>query len=200
VVVNGSSVAITVLVSQGQGDEAHTPPRNFSHRSSSEWQNGDLMIFAFLERRLDGSQRFRKRKGNRYMKLPTMCKNLLPGLALLLATSAFAANNVNKGSFEVFDPLTVSGHQLAPGQYKLTWDGTSSSVELMILSQGKLVATVLAHLIELSQAERNNATVSHKNDDGSQSLTQIDFAGKKYALSFGNESAATESTLPGGSH
>jgi len=134
------------------------------------------------------------------MKLPTMCKNLLPGLALLLATSAFAANNVNKGSFEVFAPLTVSGHQLAPGQYKLTWDGTSSSVELMILSQGKLVATVPAHLIELSQAERNNATVSHKNDDGSQSLTQIDFAGKKYALSFGNESAATESTLPGGSH
>ncbi|MGA8491412.1 MAG: hypothetical protein WB711_13380 [Terriglobales bacterium] len=65
------------------------------------------------------------------MKLSTMCKNLLPGLALLLATGAFAANNVNKGSFEVFDPLTVSGHQLAPGQYKLTWDGTGSSVELL---------------------------------------------------------------------
>jgi len=70
----------------------------------------------------------------------------------------------------------------------------------MILAQGKLVATVPAHLLELSQAGRDNATVSHKNDDGSQSLTQIDFAGKKYALSFGNGSAATESTLPGGSH
>jgi hypothetical protein len=133
------------------------------------------------------------------MKLSTMCKNLLPGLALLLATSAFAANNVNKGSFEVFEPLTVSGHQLAPGQYKLTWDGTGSSVELMILSQGKLVATVPAHLIELSQAERTNATVSRKNDDGSQSLTQIDFAGKKYALALGDESAKTESASQGGS-
>jgi hypothetical protein len=131
------------------------------------------------------------------MKLSTRCKNLLPGLALLLATSAFA-KNVNKGSFEVFEPITVSGHQLAPGQYKLTWDGTGSSVDLMILSRGKLVATVPAQLVELSQAGHDNATESHKNDDGSQSLTQIDFAGKKYALAFGDQSA-TESASQGGS-
>jgi hypothetical protein len=133
------------------------------------------------------------------MKLSTICKNLLPGLALVLATSAFAANNVNKGSVEVFEPQTISGHQLAPGRYKLTWDGTSSRIELMILSQGKLVATVPARLIELGQARRENATESQKNDDGSQSLTQIDFAGKKYALAFGMESAATDSTPYGGS-
>ena len=128
-----------------------------------------------------------------------MWKNLLPGLGLLVATSAFAANKGNKGSFEVFEPVTVSGHQLAPGQYKLTWDGTGPSIELMILSRGKLVATVPARLIELSQAGHDNATEAHKNDDGSQSLTQIDFAGKKYALAFGDESAATESASQDGS-
>jgi hypothetical protein len=132
------------------------------------------------------------------MKLSTTCKNLLPGLALLVATSAFAANNVNKGSFEVFEPITVGGHQLAPGQYKLTWDGTGSSVELMILSHRKLVATVPAQLVELSQDGQNNATESRKNDDGRQSLTRIDFAGKKYALAFGDQSA-TEPALQGGS-
>jgi len=132
------------------------------------------------------------------MKLSTICKNLLPGLALLLATSAFAANNVNKGSFEVVEPITVGGHQLAPGQYKLTWVGTGSSVELMILSHGKLIATVPAQLVELSQAGQNNATESRKKDDGSQSLTQIDFVGKKYALAFGHQSA-TEPASQGGS-
>src|ERR1700756_4058440 len=30
---------ITLLVSQGRGNEAHTVPRNFFQRSSSEWQN-----------------------------------------------------------------------------------------------------------------------------------------------------------------
>jgi ATP phosphoribosyltransferase len=98
----------------------------------------------------------------------------------------------------VFDPVTVNGHQLAPGQYKLTWAGAGPNVELMILSQGKVVATVPARLVELGQAGHDNATESHKNDDGSQSLTQIDFAGKKYALALGMESAATDSTSQGG--
>ncbi len=127
------------------------------------------------------------------MKVSIISKSLLPGLALLLATSAFAANKGNKGSIELDKSTTVSGHQLAPGQYKLTWDGTGSNVELMILSHGKLVATVPAHLLELSQPEPNDATESRTNDDGSQSLTKIDFRGKKYALTFADESAMTGS-------
>jgi hypothetical protein len=41
--------------------------------------------------------------------------------------------------------------------------------------------------------------VARTNDDGSQSLTQIDFAGKKYALAFGDQSATTTSASPDGS-
>ena len=80
------------------------------------------------------------------MKLSKISRSALPGLALLLATSAFAANKVNKGSFEISEPLTVSGHELRPGHYKLTWEGTDRDVQAMILSDGKLVATVPAHL------------------------------------------------------
>lgn len=130
------------------------------------------------------------------MKLSMISKKVLPALALLLATSAFAAN---KGSFKVDEPVTVSGHQLPPGEYQLRWDGTGPSVELSILSQGKLVATVPASLVEMSRADYS-ATHLHKNNDGTQSLTEIDFAGKKYSLAFGDESAATESTPPGGSN
>jgi len=128
------------------------------------------------------------------MKLPMISRAAFCGLALL-ATSAFAANKAaNKGSFEVFEPITVSGHDLKPGQYKLTWEGTGPDVEAMILSQGKLVATVPAHLIDVSPVQHNNAIESRKHEDGSQSLAQVDFAGKKYALSFDNESAPAGST------
>jgi hypothetical protein len=133
------------------------------------------------------------------MKLSKISRSALPGLALLLATGAFAANNANKGSFELSGPLTVSGHELKPGQYKLTWEGTGGDVQAMILSHGKLVATVPAHLSDLSQPERNDAVVSRENDDGTRSLTQVDFAGKKYALSFDNGAAATRSTSSAGS-
>lgn len=134
------------------------------------------------------------------MKLSKISSSALPGLALLLATSAFAANKASKGSFETSVPLTVSGHELKPGQYKVTWEGTGGDVQAMILSHGKLVATVPAHLTDLNQPERNDTVESRKNDDGSQSLARVDFAGKKYALSFDNEAANTGSTSSAGSH
>ena len=63
----------------------------------------------------------------------------------------------------------------------------------MILSYGKLVATVPAHLIDLSRPERNNGYEVHTNDDGGQTLTGIEFGGKKYELTFGGEETMTES-------
>ena len=125
-----------------------------------------------------------------FSKIP---KTLLPALGLLLATSAFAANKQSKGSIELDQPATIGAHQLAPGEYKLTWDGTGPNVDLMILSHGKLVATVPARVLELSRPQPSNAYVAHTNADGSQSLTEIDFGGKKYALAFGDEATMTES-------
>ena len=108
------------------------------------------------------------------------------------------ANNRYLGQLELSEPLTVSGHELTPGQYKLTWEGTGVEVQAMISMHGKLVATVPAHLTDLNQPQRDNAYVSRKNDDGSQSLTEVDFAGKKYALSFDNGPTATGSISSAG--
>lgn len=142
----------------------------------------------------------KKEKGQlNIMQLSKIFRSALPGLALLLATSAFAANKASKGSFETSEPLTVSGHELKPGHYKVTWEGAGGDVQAMILSHGKLVATVPAHLTDLNQPEHNDAVVSRKNDDSSRSLTQVDFGGKKYALSFDNAGTNTGSTSSAGS-
>ena len=133
------------------------------------------------------------------MNFSTISKTLLPALGLLLATSAFAANNQNKGSIELHQPATIGGHQLAPGEYKLTWGGTGPNVDLMISSHGKLVATVPARLVELSRPQPSNAHETHTNADGSQSVTEIDFGGKKYALAFGDAATMMESASQGSS-
>ena len=109
-----------------------------------------------------------------------------------MATSAFAANKQNKGSIDLAQPTTIGGHQLAPGEYKLKWDGTGPNVDLMILSNRKLVATVPAHLIELNRPELSNGYEVHANDDGSQILTSIEFGGKRYELSFVDQPTMTE--------
>ena len=121
------------------------------------------------------------------MQLSMIFKKLLPAVALLLATSAFAAN---KASLELTDPVTVNGHKLAAGQYQLQWDGTGSNVELNILSRGKVVATVPARVVEQPKADRDDRYRMVKNDDGTVSLTEIHFSGKKYSLALGEESAA----------
>src|SRR5215472_1571336 len=131
-------------------------------------------------------------KGNEQLNFSKISKTLRPALALLLATSVFAANKQNKGSLELDQPATIGGHQLASGEYKLTWNGTGPNVDLMIKSYGKLVATVPAHLIELSRPELSNGYQVHTNDDGSQILTSIEFGGKKYELSFVDEATMTE--------
>ena len=73
------------------------------------------------------------------MKFVNISKGLLLGLALLLATSAFAA--VNKGSMQITDSVTVSGKELPAGDYSVKWDGNGPNVELNILKGNKVVLT-----------------------------------------------------------
>jgi hypothetical protein len=51
------------------------------------------------------------------MKFATVSKSLVLGLALLLASSAFAAT---KGSLQLSNPVTVNGTTLKPGDYKVS--------------------------------------------------------------------------------
>jgi len=124
------------------------------------------------------------------MKFANVFKGVLVGLALLLATSAFAASN--KGSMQLLDPVTVSGKQLPAGEYSVKWDGNGPNVELSILRGNKVVATTPARLIDLSQKSNGDSAIVQQNGDGSRSLTQIHFGGKKYALAIGNESASMD--------
>jgi hypothetical protein len=125
------------------------------------------------------------------MKLSIRFKQLLPMLALLLSTSAFAAN---KGSFSIITSATINGHQLAPGDYQAKWDGTGPAVQVSILSNGKLVTTVPARLVELSSPGPDNAVGLNQHDDGSWTVREIYFAGKKYELDLSGTAAATEPT------
>jgi hypothetical protein len=103
-------------------------------------------------------------------------------MALLLATSAFA---INKGSLQVQDNLTVSGTSLAPGDYSVQWDGNGPSVQVSILKGKKVVATVPAQVVDLKEAPGINSAVVTRNADGSRTLQEIRFSGKRFALAMG---------------
>ena len=125
------------------------------------------------------------------MSVSKISKGLLLGLALLLATSGFAAN---KGSMQVIDPVTVNGTQLTPGEYSVKWDGAGPNVEVSIMRGKNVVATVPARVVDLNQSPLRDSLVTIVNDDGHKSLNEIRFAGKTRALAINAESAKAESS------
>ncbi len=121
------------------------------------------------------------------MKTRMMSKSLLLGTALLLATSAFAAE---KASLQFADRTTIGGAQLKAGEYKVQWEGDGPNVELTILQGKSVVAKAPARRIDTKNAAAHNTTVTKTNADGSLSLSQVQFSGKKYAFEIGGDSQA----------
>jgi hypothetical protein len=123
--------------------------------------------------------------------LNRVVKTVVLGLAVLLASSAFASN---KSSLMVREAVEVNGQQLAPGNYQLRWDGTGSNVEVSFMLGKKEVAKASAKVVALDKAyDSDSAVVDHAS--GKAAVSELRFAGKKYALALG----ATEKAEMSGS-
>jgi len=120
------------------------------------------------------------------MKLNNLAKMVVLGLAVLLASSAFASN---KGSLLVQQPFEVAGQQLAPGEYQLRWDGTGANVEVSFMRGKKEVAKASARIVELQTASDYDAAVID-HSSGKAAVSQVRFAGRKYALAIGSTDKA----------
>jgi hypothetical protein len=119
------------------------------------------------------------------MKFTTVSKTLLMGLALTLASSAFAASKAN---LTLNNPTSINGTKLKPGDYKLEWEGSGPSVEVSIVQGNKVVTKVPAKIVDLDKAPSNNAALLKQNSDGSTTLSGARFQGKKFALELGESS------------
>lgn len=114
-----------------------------------------------------------------------MIKVLLVGAIVLTAAFAFAEN---KGSLQVYDKITVNGKQLSPGDYALRWEGNGPEVELSIVKGRQVVATTPAHMVNSEKSADRDSAILKTNADGTKSLAEIRFSGKKYALAIGGPS------------
>jgi hypothetical protein len=113
------------------------------------------------------------------MKFATVSKRLVLGLAVMLASSAFAAT---KASLQLSNPVLVNGTKLKAGDYKVQWEGSGPDVELSIIQGKNVVAKVPAHVVDLQTAAANDAAVTSQNAAGPNSLRGLRFAGKKFSL------------------
>jgi hypothetical protein len=119
------------------------------------------------------------------MKFATVTKSLVVGLALTLASSAFAASKAN---LTLNNPTSINGTSLKAGEYKLQWDGNGPNVEVSIMQGKKVIAKVPAKVVDLNQSSANDAALLKQNSDGTTTLAGARFQGKKFALELGEAS------------
>jgi hypothetical protein len=136
-------------------------------------------------------RKFGKEKGA-IMKFATMSKSLVLGLAVLLASSAFAATKAN---LELDSPASVNGTMLKAGSYKLEWDGAGPNVELSIMKGKNVVLKTTAHVVELQTPANDDSAITAQTSSG-LTLTAVHFRGKKASLEL---TAASEGMQGGAS-
>jgi hypothetical protein len=106
---------------------------------------------------------------------------VLLALVMSLSAAVFARDSKSEGKFTLSDPVQLGSTQLKPGDYKATWEGTGSDVQVKILQGKNVVATTPAKLVDKSDSQDS---VSVGNANGSRTLEQIDFGGIRKALVF----------------
>jgi hypothetical protein len=110
-------------------------------------------------------------------------------LAGVVLTAAVALAS-SKGSLELQHPTNVAGTQLATGNYTVQWDGTGDQVEVKIFKGKDAVATTSARVVKVEHPMPHDAAITTTNSDGTSSLSQIMFGGKKFGLVLAGEGGA----------
>ena len=116
------------------------------------------------------------------MKFVKLTRVLVAVLVLALTTTVFAASGA--ATVKLFGAAQVNGKSLAAGEYKVKWETNSPDAAVTFLQGKKAVATAHAKLVDRDQASRENAVVTRANSDGSESIVEIRFQGKKSVLVF----------------
>lgn len=118
------------------------------------------------------------------------------GAALLFASSVLAGD-VNKGILNISEKVTVDGKPLAPGIYKLEWNGTGPEVQVTLHQGKQTVATFAAHVTEQTSQNTENAYGSVTQPDGSRALTSIYLGGKHTVIQIDRNGPTQQSSAQG---
>ena len=116
------------------------------------------------------------------MQVAKLTRVLVPVLVLALTATALAATG--SGTVSLSSATQLNGKSLAAGEYKVKWDSHSPDAEVTFLQGKTTVASAHAKLVDRDEASRWDAVVTRANPDGSKTLLEIRFEGKKSVLVF----------------
>jgi hypothetical protein len=126
------------------------------------------------------------------MKSSLFSRIIFATLALALTSSAFAAGDSHKSSFEISAATQVNGTTIPAGEYTAKWEGSGPTVQVSIMQGRKVVATAPAQIVTLDRAASDTQAEIRNGSNGERELKALQFAGKKVSLELGTESAKVQ--------
>lgn len=103
-----------------------------------------------------------------------------------LSASSFAKDkDSHSGSFTLSDTARIGSTELAPGDYKVEWNGPANDVKINILQAGKTVATAEGHIQDLPQRAPYGAVIVKTLNDNTKVVDEIEFGNRREALQVG---------------
>jgi hypothetical protein len=93
-------------------------------------------------------------------------------IVLLIPAMAFAKPK-DSANIDLNQPVTVAGTHLAPGQYKVTWEGAGPDVKVSFTEGKKTLATASAKLVS-NTTDLDDAIETNTAADSTTLLRAID--------------------------
>ena len=107
---------------------------------------------------------------------------------VLLFVIAFGLNLSIWASNEKTLPLrtevTLNGNKLPAGFYEISWVSHSPEATVTFVRAGKVMVTAMGKWVDHGETYKADALVYSNNADGTHTLLEIRFAGRKQALVF----------------
>ncbi|HET9167233.1 MAG TPA: hypothetical protein VFP11_14635 [Candidatus Angelobacter sp.] len=127
------------------------------------------------------------------MKSTLFSRIIFATLVLAFTTSAFAASDSHKSSFQLSAATQVNGTTLPAGEYTAQWEGSGPTAQVNIMQGKKVLATASAQVIALDSKASDTQAEVFNGTNGERELKALQFAGKKVSLQLGTESAKAQS-------
>jgi hypothetical protein len=108
----------------------------------------------------------------------------------VLPLALLAGNNntrPQKKNVDVTDQVVLAGTTLAPGQYKVEWQGSGPNVKVNFLKSGKTVLTAPARVEQLKTKAPYDAVVENIRNNGTKTIREIEWNNQREALMFGTQ-------------
>ena len=109
-------------------------------------------------------------------------------LTIVFPLASLASDNSareQKKDVNLADQVVLAGKTLAPGQYKVEWQGNGPNVKVNFVKSGKTVLTAPAKVAQLKTKAPYDAVVERTRKNGAKTISEIEWNNQRQALMFG---------------